>query len=154
MTEEPKSTTFSLDPALSAWTNHLREHALMLDDHRLMHAEVAKTGEASTSAAWEAHMREHAAEQRAVDKVEAAVSARFESVNEFREQLREQARNFIGRNEFSQLQTQVSEFNTWRAQQVGTEKGAQPYTAVIFSVVSAVLSALAVGAVVIATRAP
>ncbi len=48
---------------------------------------------------WANHRIEHASDQRAIDKVESTVATRFESVNEFREQLRTQASTFVTRNE-------------------------------------------------------
>lgn len=136
MGDETRSTSFSLDPSLAEWTHHLREHTLMYEEHK----------------------REHALEQQARDKSEKTIETRFQSVNEFREQLREQSRSFLTRNEYAAahdpLLIRLSSLETYRAQTEGKDKGSQPYTAVIFSVVSAVLSALAVGAVVIATRTP
>lgn len=144
--------------AFVSWTNHIREHGLLSEDHQRQHTTEQLSQDTLSRAHWEFHQREHESSMRAVDKVEAAMETRFAAVNEFREQLREQTRAFLTRNEYvaahDPLLTRMAAVETVQAQNVGRDKGAQPYTAVIFSVISAVLSALAVGAVVIATRPP
>jgi quinol monooxygenase YgiN len=95
---------------------------------------------------WANHRVEHASDQRAIDKVETAVATRFESVNEFREQLREQAAKFLMRDEYltsgKAVNDRIVALETFRNQNEGQSHGQAPYIAVIFAAVGSVGGAL------------
>lgn len=149
---EPSRTAFSVSPELAAWTSHLREHGLTRDDHQRMHDVVSKDHDSASGAAWQNHQTMHDAEQRAVDKVETATTARFAAVNEFREQLREQARSFIVRGEYDAMVGRLTAVEQWRAAESGKDKGSAPYTSLLFSIAGALLSALVVGGVALVLK--
>ena len=74
------------------------------------------------------------------------------------DQLRLTASTHITREEFglalAQIGTLRDELSKFREREGGKKEGAAPYTAIIFAVIGSVLSALATGAIVIATRTP
>jgi hypothetical protein len=67
------------------------------------------------------------AAKEAVSKAETATEKRFESVNEFRQTLSDQAKNFVSRIEYDALQRQVTElkdrFNTTEGRTSGLSLG-------------------------------
>lgn len=87
-----------------------------------------------------------------------SVDAQFKALTDRIDQNRAAVVGSVSREEFmaalAQRDAQITSLNTFRDQQGGVKQGSAPYTAIIFSVLGAVLSALAVGAVVLATKTP
>lgn len=85
------------------------------------------------------------AQKEAVTKAETAAEKRFESVNEFRQQLSDQAASFMPRREAEQrlgvLETHVN-------RQGGKEDGSGRFGAVLVSVASLLIAAIAVAVAV------
>lgn len=108
-----------------------------------------------------------ASAEKAVAKAEDAQKDYNQRSNEFRGQLDDQAKTLMPRTEVvgmfgaidkrledrdKTVEQRIAALETFRYQNEGKTTGAAPYTAIVFSVIGSVLSALAVGAVVIATR--
>lgn len=88
-----------------------------------------------------------AASDRAVNKSDEAASKRFESVNEFRQQLNDQASTFMPRNEAIQLaganRDKIDTLQTRLDRLEGTRTGVKDSGAVLFSIVLAIGSVVA-----------
>jgi hypothetical protein len=137
--------------SVSGWTidtfaeysRALREADLRFDaerDRRL--AEVAVEREKALAI-------KEKADERALSLSAETQKYKDEKANELRSQIERERGSYITQDKFDAVMKPVLDYI---AASGGRDRGAAPYTAVIFSVVSSVLSALAVGAVVVATR--
>ncbi len=86
--------------------------------------------------------------QRAIDKAETAMTARLAGMNEFRDQLRDQASKFVTRAELDihlqTIQCAIDDLKKSRDQQTGRVGASAVYIAYGISAVSLILAALAI----------
>lgn len=108
--------------------------------------------EAALIAAKEALIAAMAASEKAIAKQEGAIKDRFESVNEFRGQLNDQAKLFIPKSEadlrFSGVDKKIEEIGSWRRSVEAALTAAQSKSGVIYAIIA---MAIAAGGLLIAT---
>jgi len=66
-----------------------------------------------------AHTAQWAASQKALDAASAALGARLERMNEFREQIREERVTYVRRDQFDPLVETIREIEDWRSNMKG-----------------------------------
>ena len=98
----PATLTTALLAERLASERALREQSLLYE--RELRAEGRAASRLITEQMADAHSEVHKAESTARDKAEAAVDKRLEGMNEFRDQLRQQATSFLT----------ISVFETWK----------------------------------------
>jgi hypothetical protein len=143
----------ALDTALTAEQRRLEEHRTAHDAahaaHNALHDEAIR-----------AHADQHIAEQRAVEAATQAMDKRLDTMNEFRDQLRDQASTFVRREQLesveSAIEKQVNELRTQiqmereeRRASEGTKRGISQSTGVIVGAISLVGVALGIVVVII-----
>lgn len=77
-----------------------------LHDHATSHAQAHDAHERIHKISDDSHREQHGAEQRAVEAAVKAMDRRLDSMNEFRDQLRDQAGTFIRREQLEAFITQ------------------------------------------------
>ncbi len=126
----------------------VREHLVaLLTAHEIMdeqrHHSQAQAIEASRSAS-----------QMAIDKAENAMERRFDSINEFREQLSDQTRTYMPRAEYeakhSAINARIDSIDSRLTLAEGRSSGIQASWAVLIAVLTIALAGL--GAVLIITH--
>ncbi len=130
-----------------------------LEAHREAHAAAHASHEKLHDVALESHMAQHASEAKAVVTAQAAIDKRLEGMNQFRDQLRDQATTFVSREVVAALDAQVdrrfeqirSDLDTERAERkeqytlgVGQKQGIQQSTAVIIGAISLIGAVLGI----------
>lgn len=113
------------------WDLHAKEHeklaGIAAETERRLADRVAAEFEAHArehAAYRTAHMREHELQEAAVKKVESTTETRFAGVNEFREQLRDQATRLASTERVDSLEKEVQRrFDEHRLAITNIEKG-------------------------------
>lgn len=93
-----------------------------LEDHRIAHAAAHDAHAALHRVIEEAHKEQHLAEQRAVLAATDSMDRRLDSMNEFRDQLRDQAATFLRREQLEAFVTQYERAHEEVVQQIRTER--------------------------------
>jgi hypothetical protein len=138
------------DERQSEWTvDTLKEHvermlALAKSDTEKLVA-LAKDHQESIALARIAALNQRFVDaERAIAKAEAASEKRFEGVNEFRQQLGDQARTFMPRIEaeksFSNIEQQIANLLKQNAQNLGKQSGSQQLWAYIVGVAGVLIA--------------
>ena len=78
-----------------------------LEEHRTAHAAAHEAHSALHDSSNAAHVDQHRAEQRAIEAATTAMDKRLDAMNEFRDQLRDQAASFVRRDQLESLDASV-----------------------------------------------
>lgn len=93
-----------------------------LEDHRIAHEAAHEAHKDLHRVTEEAHKEQHLAEQRAVLAAQNSMELRLNSMNEFRDQLRDQASTFLRREQLETFVTQYERAHDEVVQQIRTER--------------------------------
>lgn len=108
---EQESVRTALDAEKQRDEDHRIAHSAAHDAHAVLHKVEAQ-----------AHKEQHAAEHTAVGVAQASMDKRLDAMNEFRDQLRDQAATFISRSQYDAFVQHYEKAHDEVLQQVATER--------------------------------
>ena len=124
-----------------------------LQGHRTAHSDAHTAHEKIHDVAAAAHREQHLQERRAIDVAVAAMDKRLDSMNQFRDQLREQAGDFVNKDvfeaRFREIEKEIATERTARREAEGVKRGMSQTTAFIVGAITLVGIVLGILVVVI-----